>query len=187
MTPPTKQALSNSVVYLYKGYDMTKQLIQYSNYEVTTEGNVFSILTGKELKQYTGRSGVLHVTLYSDKRYSKAVHRLVAETFIDNPECKPQVDHINGNKQDNTVGNLRWCTNEENQKFRVQQCNDGSEYGSNYIGKKVAWGDEVFNSIKELARHIANLRGSKPDTVRKELQAVRHEDKILYGKLCSLV
>lgn len=166
---------------------MKKQITQFNNYVVTPEGKVYSVLTGKEIRTYSCRSGVLHVTLYSSgKRYGKAVHRLVAEAFIDNPEGKPQVDHINGNKQDNTVDNLRWCTNEENQKFRGQQGNDGAEYGLHLVGKPVCWGGEEFGSIKELARHIAHLRGSKPDTVRKELQAVRYGDKFLYGKLCSL-
>lgn len=44
------------------------------------------------------------------------IHRLVASTFIPNPENKPQVDHINGNTLDNRVSNLKWVTNFENSR-----------------------------------------------------------------------
>jgi HNH endonuclease/NUMOD4 motif len=45
----------------------------------------------------------------------ESVHRLVALAFIPNPEAKPLIDHINGNKHDNRVENLRWATHAENQ------------------------------------------------------------------------
>ena len=62
-------------------------------------------------------SGYLKVCLYkNDKMKNKLVHRLVAETFIPNPNNLPFVNHKDGNKQNNKVDNLEWCTQSENMK-----------------------------------------------------------------------
>ena len=55
------------------------------------------------------------------------------------------------------------------------------------ISSKILWGDKEYPSIRELARVIAEERGSKVDTVRKEIKIVRYGGKILYGKWCELV
>lgn len=55
------------------------------------------------------------VMLFKDGvKHNKRIHRLVAEAFIPNPDNKPYVDHIDTNPSNNTVTNLRWCTNQEN-------------------------------------------------------------------------
>lgn len=64
---------------------------------------------GKDRKQYT------QVTLSKNGKHTLAkVHRLVAQAFIPNPENKPMIDHIDGNRGNNSVKNLRWCTMKEN-------------------------------------------------------------------------
>ena len=64
------------------------------------------------LKPYIHTNGYVRLNLGRGNR--KYVHRLVAEAFICNPEGKPQVDHIDGNRANNAVENLRWVTRKEN-------------------------------------------------------------------------
>ena len=77
------------------------------------------IAKGMILKPYKTTKGYLKVTLYKDSKkvYKKCrVHRLVAEAFLDNTDNLPQVNHIDGNKENNNVKNLEWCTQEYNLK-----------------------------------------------------------------------
>lgn len=60
---------------------------------------------------------------YKKKHYS--VHRLVAETFIPNPDNKPFIDHINRDRSDNRVENLRWVTAQENQNNTKRNRTEG--------------------------------------------------------------
>jgi hypothetical protein len=85
----------------------------FPGYEIDTLGNVFS--NGNMLKPGTDGDGYLRVKLSKNKTsYTRCVSRLVAHAFIENPDDKPCVDHINNDRTNNCVYNLRWVTVQEN-------------------------------------------------------------------------
>ena len=80
-------------------------------YLVSNFGNVYSVITGKNLSIYTPKDGrpVVHLQNGTITKQCR-VHRLVAEAFIPNPNNLPQVNHKDENKENNCVDNLEWCT-----------------------------------------------------------------------------
>ena len=83
-------------------------------YEISSLGKIRN-LQGKVLKTYVQNSGYEQIKInYQGLHIHKSIHRLVAEAFIPNPLNRPYVNHIDGNKLNNTVNNLEWCTNSEN-------------------------------------------------------------------------
>jgi hypothetical protein len=87
-------------------------------YQVSNLGRLKSFKenkNGRILSNINRQGGYLSVVLgYRGLKKYTRIHRLVAETFIPNPDNKPEVNHIDGNKQNNCVSNLEWVTRKEN-------------------------------------------------------------------------
>ena len=123
----------------------------YDGYQVSNIGRVRSLKRNKLLTAREHHKGYLHIHLRVNGRdVMPKVHRLVAEAFIDNPDNLPQVNHINGNKQDNRVENLEWCTNQQNVKHSYDAL------GRKSYERRVLCveSNEAFRSAKEAGERL---------------------------------
>lgn len=104
----------------------------------------------KILKPVVTNSGYVNVAIInkSEGKITKRLHRVVAEAFIPNPENKPEINHIDGNKENNEVSNLEWVTSKEN--------------------KRHAWENDLQVSVKGSEKPLAKLKEEDIVSIRKE-------------------
>lgn len=119
--PEEANYLSEKV--LAKHYRSTGEIYYFVNLFVNRRGEIFSNRTGVIKKLKASESQGYNKFLFKRKNY--LVHRIVACTFLHNNdrETKTQVDHLDGNKENNHIFNLEWVTNSENQR-RIKKNKD---------------------------------------------------------------
>lgn len=127
-----------------------REIPQKPRYLIYEDGRVINKNTGRVLAQQYDKDGYIVVQI-QNKGFK--LHRLLAEAFIPNPLGLPQVNHINGRKDDFRVSNLEWCTNKQN-------CIHAAKLGLGRAlpvirvdnkGNKV-----IYNSIAEAAKYFDN-------------------------------
>jgi hypothetical protein len=92
-----------------------KKITNFERYLISNEGIVFDTLKNKEIIHHD-KKGYKRLALSAGKNKQKLfyIHRLLAFAFIPNPLKKPFINHIDGNKSNNKIENLEWCTQKEN-------------------------------------------------------------------------
>jgi hypothetical protein len=94
------------------GYDpIIRDIPDYPNYQISENGEVYNKITGRELKHKLGNRGYYYVGLNSK---NVRIHRILAQIFIPNLKNKDCVDHIDRDKLNNNLNNLRWVSHREN-------------------------------------------------------------------------
>ena len=134
--------------------EIFKPIEGYENYSVSTTGKVLNNETGKFLEGTLDSKGHLQVKLYKDRKGTLMYkHRLVAIAFIPNPENKPCVDHVNGNKLNNSLENLRWATFQENARnIGVSRANECKVKGVRWYKSTSKWCARIM--INGVAEHL---------------------------------
>jgi hypothetical protein len=121
-------------------------------YDISNKGNVRR--DGYILKKRMDRDGYEIITLTIDGcYYTRKVHRLVGIAFIPNPENKPQINHIDGNKLNNTVNNLEWCTAKENIEH-------SSKLGLQPRGEEKAFAKLTEENVSEIKQMVLDGYGN---------------------------
>lgn len=158
-------------------YLCNMKTIKDTNYKVDQFGIIYG-LNGKPLKPATDKKGYLRVGLTINKKLcTKKVHRLVAIEFIPNPENKPCVNHIDGNKKNNNVLNLEWATYKENTTHAIENklfCFDTSEKSINKIIKK---GSLNGNSLLTEQDVLEIRKKYKPRIYTRSMLAIEYKVK----------
>lgn len=160
--------------------EIWKDIEGYENlYQISNMGRVRSLRYGKVkiLKNGINKNGYCKVALVKNSVYKNFyVHRLVAIHFIPNPENKPHIDHINTDRADNRVENLRWVTNKENHNNALSVLNHSKVNSKinceNYIkavlkpviqltmkGIPIKMYSSCMEAAKYIDTHHTNIRG----------------------------
>ncbi len=162
-----------------------KIIKNFENYSISNFGNVRNDKTGRIMKK-SNKDGykVIGLTdvygIYKHKR----IHRLIAEAFIPNPDNKPFIDHINNQKDDNRIDNLRWCTPSENSgNTQLPYNNTSGLKGVYFLKSTKKWRAQI--TINGINKNLGNYT-NKEDALKARLK----KSVEIYGEFinkCELI
>ena len=148
----------------------------YNKFEVSNDGQLRNVNTGTVYKQHLNKEGYNQVCVSLGSRNKKKVfkiHKAVAETFISNPDKKETVNHIDGNKQNNSMDNLEWATYSENVQHAFDTGLAQATRGVNSTSSKLTREDVIYirthyipNSLTYGTRALGRKFNVNHETIR---------------------
>lgn len=144
-----------------------KKIEGFENYIVSTKGEICNNKTKRILKKDKCNGGYLRVTLSSKGKTKRfMIHRIVAEAFIDNPENKPCVHHIDHNPENNSVENLEWVTYFENELYNKK---DGTRKVKGFVlsEEDVFKIRENYKNKKNTVKQLSEMFGISERNIRR--------------------
>jgi hypothetical protein len=139
---------------------------EYHGYKVYEDGTVIGKF-GKPLKPSLNPKGYLHCCIYiNGKRKTKGVHRLIAELFLPNYYGKPSVDHIDRNRTNNSLFNLKWASfSEQSLNTKIRSNNTSGVKGVSHHKASKNWYAIININGKQLQKNFK----SKEDAIEQRL------------------
>ena len=156
-------------------------------YEISNYGRIYSVpnnnKVGGILKDHIDKKTGYHFIILSknNKTFNTGIHRLVAQAFIPNPENKPTVNHIDGNKSNNNINNLEWATHKEQliHSFKLglrdKQCNIERKCVLIYPNNKFI----KFETIDSLNKFLGKSKSFCANKIRKYGNIFYVKDKMI--------
>lgn len=126
-------------------------------YSISEDGKVFSHISQRYITPYINKYVYIRLNK-AGVTYHKAIHRLLAETFIPNPNNLPVIDHIDDNPLNNNLDNLQWFT----QKDNIRKSYSKLSQVRNFVECKLYKGNELiekFKSVADCCRYCSDVLG----------------------------
>jgi len=156
----------------------------FPGYEISTLGRVKSFRrhdAGRVLKTWKSPRGYINVTLFlNGKRKPSLLHRLIGKAFVPNPDNKPEINHLNGIKDDNRTENLEWVTASENVQHGFDTGLTSKAFGEKNGNAKLT--ESEVRQIKQLKgqtqQNIADMFGTSQGNIGRILRGEQWADVV---------
>ena len=145
--------------------DILEYVKGYENlYKINKQGDIYSCHYRKNMTYLEKTDGYYYVDLTIDgKRHKCYIHRLIALQYIDNPDNLPEVDHIDRNKKNNSIDNLRWCSRAVNRRNRPDIIENLTEEETKKRN------DKIKERARKWAEKNRRSKGIEPRVFNKQL------------------